>query len=251
MDSNLEQWVPQVGMDVVGSDDQKVGAVDAVEQDYFVVQKGFFFPEDHYIPLSAVTSYDDKKVFLNVTKDQALEQQWTTPPVAGYDSARTDLDANREDDLAAVDTTAQPGIGTQGRDADLTNRDDINIPVHEEEMTATRREVDRGSVRVNKNVVEEQRDMDVPVTEERVNVSRRDVDREATADETAFEEGTIEIPVHGEEVDVQKRTRVTGEVDVDKTAEQHTEHVSDTVRREEVSIEGEEVGKNRRDEKRR
>ncbi|MBA2760340.1 MAG: hypothetical protein H0U38_11705, partial [Chloroflexia bacterium] len=43
-----EQWVPQQGMTVLGSDNEKVGDVDMVEQNYFVVRKGFFFPEDHY-----------------------------------------------------------------------------------------------------------------------------------------------------------------------------------------------------------
>ncbi len=237
-----EQWVPQQGMTVLGSDNEKVGDVDMVEQNYFVVRKGFFFPEDHYIPIDAVQTYDDENVYLNVTKDQAMEQQWSTPPVA-----TTDTDTASYDDLNAVDTTS--GTDTTA-DVDVTDRDSTHIDIHEEELSARRREVDRGDVRINKDVVTEEREIDVPLTEERVNVSRRDVDRDATPGDHAFEEGTIEVPVHGEEVDVQKQTRVTGEVDIDKTAEQHTERVRDTVRREEVSIEGEEVDrdtkKNRR-----
>jgi stress response protein YsnF len=38
-----------------------------------------------------------------------------------------------------------------------------------------------------------------------------------------------------------KRTRVTGEVDVDKEAVQSTQRVKDTVRREEVTVEGDVV----------
>jgi uncharacterized protein (TIGR02271 family) len=237
-----EQWVPQQGMTVLGSDNEKVGDVDMVEQNYFVVRKGFFFPEDHYIPIDAVQTYDDENVYLNVTKDQAMEQQWSTPPATGEGVAATDTAS--ADELNAVDTTSKADAG------DVTDRDSTHIDIHEEELSARRREVDRGDVRVNKDVVTEEREIDVPLTEERVNVSRRDVDRDATSGDHAFEEGTIEVPVHGEEVDVQKRTRVTGEVDIDKTAEQHTERVRDTVRREEVSIEGEEVDrdteKNRR-----
>ena len=82
MDRNLSQFVPQNGMDVIGADGEKVGEIDGVERDYFVVRKGFFFPQDHYIPMTAISSFDDSQVFLNVTKDEALEQEWTNDPGA-------------------------------------------------------------------------------------------------------------------------------------------------------------------------
>lgn len=110
------------------------------------------------------------------------------------------------------------------------------MPVHEEELVARKRQVERGAVEINKDVVAQEESVDVPVTEEHVEVTRRNVDRDVTPGEDAFREGTIEVPVSGEEVDVEKRTRVTGEVDIDKTAERHTERVSDTVRREEVTV---------------
>lgn len=251
MDRDRNQWTPQRGMDVVGADNEKVGEVDSIAADHFVVRKGFFFPEDHYIPMSAVSTYDDKGVYLNVTRDEALEQQWTTAPEGVYDPATTGSASTVGSDLDQVDTSARPRATNPAgggydpdldrRDNNLEDRDSTSIPVHEEELVGTRRDVDRGDVRINKDVVEEEESLDVPVTEERVNVSRRTVDREAAPGEDAFEEGTLEVPVHGEEVDVEKRTRVTEEVDVDKTAEQHTEHVSDTVRREEVNVEGEEI----------
>jgi hypothetical protein len=128
MDSDLSQFVPQVGTDVIGADGEKVGEIDAVERDYFIVRKGFFFPQDHYIPMTAVSSYDEDKIYLNVTKDEALEQEWTNPPIEG-------------------------------------------------------------------------RTIDVPVTEEEIHGTRRVVDRDA-----AFEEGTIEVPLRGEEVDAESYT---------------------------------------------
>jgi uncharacterized protein (TIGR02271 family) len=75
------------------------------------------------------------------------------------------------------------------------------------------------------------------VTEEEVHVSRRAVNREAVPSDAAFDEGTIEVPVFGEEVDVQKRARVREEVEISKDAVTETERVTDTVRREEVTIE--------------
>ncbi|HWK79868.1 MAG TPA: DUF2382 domain-containing protein [Thermomicrobiales bacterium] len=114
--------------------------------------------------------------------------------------------------------------------------DTIRVPLSEEELVATRHEVDRGTVRVERDVVTEEQSLDVPVTEEAVHVSRRIVDRDVTPGEDAFQEGTIEIPVRGEEVEVEKRAHVTGELDIAKTATTRTEHVTDTVRREEARV---------------
>jgi len=256
MDRDLSQFVPQNGMNVIGADGEKVGDIDGVERDYFIVRKGFFFPQDHYIPMTAISSYDEDQVYLNVTKDEALEQEWANPPVdTGYDTATTDtlpgdqpgLDAagttygQADDTLAGINTDVTDDVDVPlDRDVNL-DRDRDTIDVHEEELVATKRDVERGEVRINKDVVEEQQTLEVPVTEEEVEVTRRRVDRDATADDHAFEEGTIEVPLRGEEVDVEKRARVVEEIDVDKTARTHNEQVTDTVRREEVNIEGDNV----------
>ncbi len=118
--------------------------------------------------------------------------------------------------------------------------DEIAVPLTEEELAARTREVERGEVRIEKDVVSEQQTLDVPVTEEEVEVTRRRVDRPAT-DADAFEEETVEVPLRGEEVEVEKRARVVEEIDIDKTAREHTEQVTDTVRHEEVRVEGENV----------
>ena len=229
-----QEWTITEGTDVVGSDGDKVGEVVAVQDNYVVVEKGFFFPTDYYIPTSAISNYDGEKVYLNVSKDDALNQGWDTEPVAtdsyvdetagttplgGTAMDRTDMDRTDTTDTRTVD-----------------DGDTLRVPVQEEELTATRREVDRGSVRVEKDVVEEEQTLDVPVTEERVTVNRRTVDRDVTGDEASFEGGTIDVPVRGEEVDVEKRTRVTEEVEIGKEAVESTETVSDTVRREEVRV---------------
>ncbi len=217
--NTTEEWTIQEGTDVVGSDGDKVGEVVAVQDSYVVVEKGFFFPTDYYIPTNAIANYDGDKIHLNVTKDQALDQGWDTEPMTATTTDNFDRDA---------------GYGTETRTA--TAGDNLTVDVQEEELTATRREVDRGSVRVEKDVVEEEQTLDVPVTEERVTVQRRSVDRAATGDETSFEGGSIEVPVMGEEVDVQKRARVTEEVEIGKEAVGRTEQVSGTVRHEEVRV---------------
>lgn len=128
----------------------------------------------------------------------------------------------------------------------INAEDELIVPVAEEELTARRREVDRGEVRIRKDVTEEQRTIDVPVVEEEVELTRRRVDRPVTDASHAFEEDTITVPVRGEEVNVEKTTRVIEEIDIDKTPTTRTERVSDAVRREEVRIEGDDVDIERR-----
>ncbi len=80
MDTTARQWQVPEGTDVVGSDGDKVGEVIGANASYLVVEKGFFFPTDYYVPMSAIASYDGEKVVLAVTKDEALDQGWDVIP---------------------------------------------------------------------------------------------------------------------------------------------------------------------------
>ena len=269
MDTTNE-WVLREGLDVIASDGEKVGEVKDASGESFTVKEGWFFPKEHIIPSSVISSVDDRAVHLGVTKEQALAEDWDAtsasasdwgaataanePVTAGVFGDTVSGDGSTE--VASVETSGTAAVPAPYDDSDLTasapagldyERDDsandltsdadtIRVPLSEEELVATRREVDRGTVRVERNVVSEEQSLDVPVTEEEVHVSRRIVDRDLTPGDDAFQEGTIEIPVRGEEVDVEKRVHVTGELDIEKTATTRSEHVTDTVRREEAHV---------------
>lgn len=262
MDLTTRQWQIPEGTDVLGADGDKVGKVVAAEGSYLVVEKGFFFPTDYYIPMSAVNNFDGDKVYLNVTKDEALNQGWdqnlaetgyeatptgtnafgtgtTTQDVADGDRLAGVTPTGLADkvDAGATDATLRDGGVYAGQDTDrVGDGETVRVPVHEEELTATTRPVERGRVRIDKDVVSEERTLDVPVTEERLVVNRRVVDRDAPVGAAAYKEDTIEIPLLSEEVDVQKRNRVVEEIEVGKEAVQRTERVAGTVRREEVRV---------------
>jgi uncharacterized protein (TIGR02271 family) len=243
MDRTVQQWQIPEGVDVVGADGDKVGKVVAAQANYIVVEKGFFFPTDYYIPTSAINTFDGDKVYLSVTKDEALNQGWdqdlSTYDTTGTYAATTGF-AGEEDRLAGVTPTGladQVDAGTTAATSELREGEAIRVPVHEEELTATKHAVERGSVRISKDVVAEEQTLEVPVTEERLVVNRRVVDRDATGvDATAYAEDTIEIPLLSEEVDVQKRDRVVEEIEIGKERVQRTERVAGTVRREEVRV---------------
>jgi uncharacterized protein (TIGR02271 family) len=246
MDLDSGHFVPQKGMNVVGSDGEKIGTIDAVENTTFIVRKGLF-PQDHYIPISAISSQDDDTVYLNITGEKALAQGFANPTVGSMDTAP-------KDDFTATtgtgeDRETRPVLDTDdaalaGINATFPDQEDERhrtIEVYEEEVTATTHPVERDVVRVHKTVVEELQTFEVPVTDEEVRITRRRADRDVTDEDHAFEERSIEIRLHGEDVAIEKRARVVEEIDLDKTVHQRTEQITETVRHEEVHIDGEDI----------
>ena len=225
------------GMTVYGADGDKVGKVVAVDPGFVVVEKGFFFPTDYYIPISAINNATEDELYLSVSKDEALNQGWDQPLTAteGYSTGYA-ADATTVAEDTRYTETAAAGADYDRRSGDVAERDRIRVPVHEEQLEAVKRERELGEVRIAKDVVEEERTLDVPVTEERVRVRQVAASGDATADPTAFEEGTIEVPVRGEEVELRKTARQTGAVEVAKERVQRTEHVGGTVRKEQVRV---------------
>jgi uncharacterized protein (TIGR02271 family) len=117
------------------------------------------------------------------------------------------------------------------------------IPVAEEELHVSKRDVNHGRVRVRSYVVERPVQEQVSLREENVHVERRpvtDATRTGTGSGDAlFQERTIEMDETREEAVVSKEARVTEELVVSKDVEQRTETISDTVRSTEVEVEDE------------
>jgi uncharacterized protein (TIGR02271 family) len=122
-----------------------------------------------------------------------------------------------------------------------TTRDDTEqtLQLREEELQARKQTVETGRVRIGKEVVSEEKTLEVPVTREEVTVDRHPVERRPAEGSIGEDSETIRIPVHEEQVSVEKRAVVTEEIGIGKRKVQETEQVSGTVRREEARIEGE------------
>ncbi len=69
-----------IGTDVYGSDDDKIGSVADIGPNYFIVEKGFLFTTDIYVPMTAIASATEDRIYLNVAKDQVDQQGWDEPP---------------------------------------------------------------------------------------------------------------------------------------------------------------------------
>ena len=254
------------GWDVYGADQEKVGDVAEVQPDYIIAHKGFFFPKDLYIPVSAIARIEHDRVYLNVAKDAVDSQGWDNyPDQAGMatDVAGRDATAVRSRIPDAIGTPGLSGtideggrtvpasgtgtsMGSTGwgaaertsETAASTRVGGETLYLYEEQLQVNKERQQAGEVRVGKEVVEEQQTINVPVTREEVFVER--VAGDGRPDQYNLNESagqTINVPVSEETVTVEKVPVVTEEVRVGKREVQETRQVTDTVRHERARIE--------------
>jgi uncharacterized protein (TIGR02271 family) len=119
----------------------------------------------------------------------------------------------------------------------MRDRGEMTVPKVEERLNVEKREGELGTVDIHRHVTEEQQSVPVELRREEVHVEERDVaDRPLRAGEEVFQEGTIRVPVRGEEAVVTKEAVVTGEVAVTKDQTTERQEVRDTVRRQDVDV---------------
>jgi uncharacterized protein (TIGR02271 family) len=205
---------------------------------YLTVQQGWLFPKDVYIPYSAMRRKTTDGIYLSMTKDRLETQNWENPPgFAGdnrdvnvnntsYAADQFGTDTGNATDMMATDTAASnlDSQTTSQRDGDVRG------PVREEELTARKQPYEAGRVHVEHDVVEEQQNVNVPVTHEEVRAERVPVQGDASnLGPDAFSERDIDVPVMGEEIQIDKQARVNEELRLHKQPVTENRQVSDSV----------------------
>ena len=224
------------GMDVMDADGDKVGTVDEVYDasaseksssggGYLRVPTGFLgMGREHHIPFSAIGDVRDGQIQLNVAKDRLDD--------LGYDAAPMAADGEYDDTTVERTTTEQP----MKRDMKSASTEGARtLQLREEELIARKRTVETGKVGLHTEVVSEQQTLDVPVSREEVTIERHPVDRRPS-DQPIGQNETISVPVHEEQASVEKHSVVYEEVEVGKRSHDETQHLSETVRREEAVV---------------
>lgn len=239
---NPQQQNPQqqftTGMDVYDANGDKVGTLDQppVRDGALVVQKGFFFPHDIYVPLSVISRTASNGIYLSLAKDQLNGDEYKHPPT-GTPSGTVTEDRNQ---MSTAATGVRPELAGQGAapQASQAGECTIDVPVVQEELVADKQREKLGDVQIHKDVSTQQQSIEVPVSHEEVHVERVPVSGQAATDvpDDAFQDRTIDVPVYGEDVNVEKVPRVTGEVEVEKQRVTGERRFSDTVRKEQVHV---------------
>jgi uncharacterized protein (TIGR02271 family) len=106
----------------------------------------------------------------------------------------------------------------------------------EDSLIVGKREVDRGTTRLRRYVVERPVEEQIRLRDETVSVSRRPVTGAATVRTHAFTDRTIEVTKTDEGSVLSKTARVVEEAVVQEAVEERLQTVHDTVNREEVEI---------------
>ena len=170
------------------------------------------------------------------------ERDATTASTGGIATGAT---AGAVSTTTLADTTPRvaPTAGATPRvasatDTTLTGNTEAVIPLSEEVLQVGKRVVDRGTTRIRRYVVERPVEEQIRLRDETVSVFRRPATSAATVGADAFRDQEIVMNETGEEAVVGKTAHVVEEVVVHKGVEEHVETVHDTVRREEVEIEG-------------
>ncbi len=177
----------------------------------------------------------------NVTRDSATIMETgaaTMPASAPMREATTRETTTRETTTPPMPRT--PARETRAAESRVAREgEEITVPVVEERLTAGVREREAGRFRLVKTVREEQQSINVPLQQEEAYITERTVARRpATQADLDAMDRDIEVPLRAQEAVVSKEAHVTGEVGIRKETVTDTQRVTDTVRREEVHVEG-------------
>lgn len=118
---------------------------------------------------------------------------------------------------------------------EINEKDSAKMSLRKEELDIAKSNVHIGDVEFGKEIIEEQKSVDVPVMREEVVIERKSINNEE-CDSPITSEQTIKIPVSEEKVNVDKHTVVTGEISAHKRSIEDSEHIDETLKREEARI---------------
>ena len=105
-DTNRE--TPQEGMQVHGSDGERIGQIERLEDEFMLVNKGLLKGET-YVPVSIVQRIENGVVVLTMTKDSVEAKEWTQRPEGKTMTVSNSPAEFRTDEITQVSTSAQPG----------------------------------------------------------------------------------------------------------------------------------------------
>jgi len=271
---SLGERIIREGWDVYTSDEQHVGTIREERTGYIHVHHGRLFGRDeYYFPSWTVGRVDEAagRVYLTLREGELEGQDWSAPP-SGVPEAHTQGDvqlANQGQlggpteiggslggggslDFDRGATTRMETTGTAGTTgmmgtAETLDQREIVVPIVEERLDVSKRQVELGEVVIGREVVERQETVPVDVAHEEVRVERRAVTREASPEDLRLAAGeglaqleaggSVIVPIIEEVVEVRKRMMVREELVITKQRVTERHEVTERLRRVEPQVE--------------
>ena len=247
--STYEAWI---GADVYDSAGDKIGSIDQIylddksgQPEWLTVSTGWFGTSTQFVPIAGSSRHDE-----------GLKVPYTTDHVKDAPAVDADqhLDADEERRLYVHygfdHDTDDHEVAYGGREradegyeyADTRSTGDANVTLSEEQLAVDKVQREAGAVRLRKYVVTEDVNVTVPVKKQVARIVRTDATGTtpgAIADGDVVEEVTLKE----EEVVVDKNVVAKENVGIETETVTEQREVSDTVRKEQVEIDGEVDGK--------
>jgi uncharacterized protein (TIGR02271 family) len=251
------------GQDLYDRDGDKIGAIEEIyldaqtgEPEWALVNTGMFGTKSSFVPLQEADEdggtlrvpYEKARVKDAPTMDPdgELSQNDESKLYAHYglDYGEHRSGSGLPEGDSGAGSGGQAGFGGAppvGRDTSGPTTDNA-MTRSEEELRVGKAEQEAGRVRLRKYVVEDEVTQTVPVKREEVRVEREpitDANAGAATDGPAISEEEHEVVLHEEQAVVDKQAVPKERVRLDKDTHVEEEHVSDTVRKEQIDIDDE------------
>ena len=235
-----DDYYDPTGKTAFGVNEEKIGKIEgALVEDttgrirYLIVDAGGWFnSKEVLVPAGLARIVGDDVFFDSLTKSQVEAME-----VYDHDyqySYKEQYERDRQAFVAdSIPEAERMEIAEHNYNAPNT------LELLEERLTVNKDRIVAGLVKVGKHVVTEERNVNVDLEEEHANIERTNVNR-PTERRIGDVDGnqTIEIELEAERAHVNKETFVTEEVNIGKTTERHTETIVETIKREELDIDG-------------
>lgn len=222
----MAKATPRKGMQLFDADEALLGMIAGARGDTIVVG-------GRHIPKTAIARVTQNRAYLKPGAD------WAGEAPAGAPAASVARPAGRPQ--RAVRTprppTAADAVGPlPGEQTYTALAPTTVVPLATERLRAERRPTDLGAVRVRKSVVAEEQRVPVDLTYETVRVEQRDLPARPATGTDLFTEGTVVVPLRGQEAVVIKEAFITGEVVIAKDVVTEHRYVTDTLRAEHAEV---------------
>jgi len=212
--SSSIDWSDVIKKEARGSNDEDLGEVQEVGQDYVLVQRGMINKDKFYIPKDMADSYDGDVLRFSISEEDAKSRFLGDSPPA---------------------TQENEGLSAARKAEETTT-----VPITEERLDTSKRESTREAT-ITKEPVTETKTVEVPVTHEEISVERRPASGSTTAERPVQSKTETKVPLKQEEVQVTKQPYVKEEVSVKKKPVTETRTVTEKVTSEKVKVKGKDI----------
>lgn len=240
----LEELQSARGSDVVDAQGEKIGELediyyddDSGQPEWIGVKSGTINKTKHLIPLEGVQRADGGNLRVAFPKERVedtpeIDEEHISPATEAELYRIYGLRAPAEYDAGrARERCSEPTAGVSG------DTDEAGVTLHEEQARIGKQRRPAGTARLRKWVETETVTVteDVPLQRDRAEVRREPVNESAPGAE--LREETVEMELGREEPVVEKETRATERVALDRKTETEHEEVSTRIGREHAEVE--------------